>query len=223
MASSAQRQLQDTYAQLTAAANTNVTETNVTEIDTWLRIENKTLGWRHCKKAGKNRTNDLYKQLLCVRNTFEKNNIEHFINFGTLIGQRRHGGMNPFEGDNDVCLEEGQDAKLQGLAKQLFMCDLILFKHDIWRACTYSEDSEDQTNSGKPPWEDYVPYTDIYLMKFHPLKDPWSKWTFNKPWSIEKKNFGPTYMFTPTFADELLRHKYGEDWMANIPDKQKYS
>jgi len=174
--------------------------------------------WASCARASSNRTQDLFDQLISVRNIFEKHDISHFINFGTLIGLKRHGGMNPFEGDNDVFIEDTID--LQALSNDFEDNGLLLFKYDIWRVCTLSTKSFLNT----PPWAgSYVPYTDIYQTTFHPFRDKWTNnWIYSKKWEIKKQGFADTYMYVPSFAKELLEHKYGKGWKNNIPSKKKY-
>ena len=115
---------------------------------------------------GANLTHLLYVQLLAVRDALDSVGIDHMLTFGSLLGLMRHGGMNPFEADNDVFLlgrpsgEVTNRRALEQLRPAFRAQGLVLFAEwrqgrdlEEWRACTASTESDATKAAGRRlPW-----------------------------------------------------------------------
>jgi hypothetical protein len=60
----------------------------------------------------------LYNILKDVTVVLEKNNLEYFISFGTLLGAVRHGGLIPWDTDTDILISEKDKHKVIEILKE---------------------------------------------------------------------------------------------------------
>jgi molybdopterin/thiamine biosynthesis adenylyltransferase len=62
----------------------------------------------------------LYNILKDVTKVLEKNNLEYFVSFGTLLGAVRHGGLIPWDTDTDIIIPDNKKEEyLKLLQKEL--------------------------------------------------------------------------------------------------------
>ena len=120
--------------------------------------------------------------------------------------------MNNNEVDNDIVVDKTFDP--ESLKEELFKEGLIVFKHDIYRICNYSPTPK----SNKPPWSEYVIYTDIYNQLPRVFVDPGNpKTAIAKTVSIMRRKFRDIYVNVPDDQSikELFDKKYG-NWKVPI-------
>lgn len=164
------------------------------------------MSWRNCKELGKteNVHNVLFDQLKRFVSVIDR--MEYIISYGTLLGAIRDGGMNPHEVDNDIIMKKNFRPTVD-FKNKLMLKGLIIFKHDIYRVCDYSQTK--RTNA--PPWKEYVPYTDVYnhlpsLKLYHEKPQ-----VFKTKWKRSKMKIRDIYVKTPDIktSKEFLSLKYG--------------
>ena len=106
------------------------------------------MSWENCKELSGNIHDTLFDQL--KRFVSIINETEYVIAYGTLLGAIRDKGINPNEVDNDIVVEKTFSPTIE-LKNKLMQKNLIIFKHDIYRVCDYSQTKR----SNDPPWIKY--------------------------------------------------------------------
>jgi hypothetical protein len=170
-------------------------------------IRQKEFGWRDCKiftNIGVNRTEALYNQLKKVIRVL--NNTNYIVGYGTLLGIIRDNKMNENEVDNDIIVDKTFNP--ESLKEELFKEGLIVFKHGIYRICTYNP----TPTSNTAPWtskSEYSIYTDIYNQLPHVLVDPEKTSTVvTTKFAILQRKFRDIYVNVPD--DELISEWFGK-------------
>lgn len=205
--------------------------------------------WSQCARhAGYNRTGELLRQLLAVRDVLSMHAVRHAALFGTLLGLRRDKGMNPFEADNDVLILDVEAIPpLRTLRVSFLTKGMHIFserampgvKDRVWRVCTAASD-RGGTAGRRPPWwgsRHYLPWTDLMFLRA-PLAEPRTGWFdglrgvpytefhSRESWHIKQLPLGAReWAFAPSrkLANAFLQHEYGRFWREDVPARPRCS
>lgn len=170
----------------------------------------KTYSWKNCLKE-KNTTEQLFKQLVHIRDAFNEVSMDYVIGYGTLIGAIRDHDMNKNEIDNDLMVDEVKwkrnEKKIQ---TALMKRNLIMFYDDIPRICHLSKTTY---QSNKQPWFGgrYVPYTDIYAITMNKRyidRKNGNNFKFDT-WDTQYANIRKEKFKIPSVYRSILDTKYG--------------
>jgi lipopolysaccharide cholinephosphotransferase len=155
------------------------------------------------------RIGDIYQILKVLDRVFTKKDIKYWIDFGTLLGAERHGGIIPWDDDADVCVRVKDFAKIDKLTEAFAKYGLVLTKRE------------------PQPWKLHFPgqlhyCVDIFFIADVP-NSPDGELTFHSTWAghwylsdVEPRRriwFGPIAVNAPRSAWRRLSEQYGPDCM----------
>lgn len=155
------------------------------------------------------RVGDIYQILKIVDHVFNEKDINYWIDFGTLLGAERHGGIIPWDDDADIIIRVSDFSKINKLDKAFEKHGLVLTKCEI------------------PPWKVHFPGQMHYCVDVFFIADlpgsPNGELTFYSSWAgrwflcdIEPRRrikFGPIEVFAPIWPWRRLHEQYGSDCM----------
>ena len=185
----------------------------------------------------KGQSDELYKILKFIHDTFIKNKITYFMVGGTLLGSVRHQGIIPWDDDGDLCIFKKDVSKLKKLIPY-FEKKGYLLEEGLTEDSEDSDDSDKKeaqcvSRKGSCTW--YVGCdkknclgVDIFVMYEKENKityyDPyWENATNGGKKCYFEKNlifpllplrFGNFYMYGPQNPIEHLNRCYGDDWSS---------
>ncbi len=155
------------------------------------------------------RIGDIYQILKVMDKVFKKNKIYYWIDFGTLLGAERHGGIIPWDDDADICIFAGDINNVANLENIFARYGLVLWKrHPL-------------------PWVLHFPGQQNYGVDFFFQWDvpnsPNGELTFQSDWtghwyrneveSYRRVAFGPLMLNAPSLPWRRLHKQYGDDCM----------
>lgn len=180
----------------------------------------------------------IYKLLYLLDKIFRENDLEYWIEGGTLLGAVRHGGIIPWDDDGDVEIWEKDIPKLMSL-KEIFQKHNIILMETWFGFKIFPKDGK-QIKGFK--WR--YPAIDIFPMKKNPMtlndfdstymdnvltgSDSRLRYSYpraqrafgncsldeNKMYPLERYKFGSFEMTSvaKNHVDEYLNRCYGDDW-----------
>jgi lipopolysaccharide cholinephosphotransferase len=140
---------------------------------------------------------------------FKSKDIKYWIDFGTLLGAERHGGIIPWDDDADICVRVKDLPKIEKLGKVFAKYGLVLTKRE------------------PQPWKLHFPdqlhyCVDIFFISDVPNSTD-GELTFYSNWAghwylsdVEPRRkipFGPITVFAPNWPWRRLEEQYGPDCM----------
>ena len=180
----------------------------------------KKMSWKNCSRIStfQNISDELFVQMKSTDAILKRNEIEHSIVYGSLLGAVNFHDINPREVDNDFVVPFNFS-----ITNELFAdfkeAGLLLFKYGIFRVCRRAVGAT-LKNDDHPPWfrtgNHYTPYSDLYPTRFLPtFYEPSFGETYLKGWSTTQIRVRNTFISSPNveFRTRFLRLKYGNSYM----------
>lgn len=183
----------------------------------------------------KSQSNQLYKTLKFVHDSFVKYKIKYFMVGGTLLGAVRHGGIIPWDDDGDLCIFKKDVPKLRKLISYFDKYGYSLEEGKEDDEDSDGEDKKRDCNKRKNSCTWFVSCEkknclgiDIFVMYEKNKKityyDPgWEsaenggiKCYFEKEllFPLLPYRFGNFYLYGPHNALEHLNRCYGSSWVS---------
>jgi phosphorylcholine metabolism protein LicD len=179
----------------------------------------------------KSQSDQLYKTLKFIHDTFVKNKITYFMVGGTLLGAVRHQGIIPWDDDGDLCILKKDVSKLRKLIPY-FRKHGYNLEEGLKDEDDESKDAECVSRKDSCTWlvgcdKKNCLGVDIFVMYEKGNKvtyyDPYwetadnggKKCYFQKElvYPLLPYRFGNFYMYGPQNALEHLNRCYGESWV----------
>ena len=150
---------------------------------------------------------NLYKILKDVTNILEKNNLEYFISFGTLLGAVRHGGLIPWDTDIDIIIPYAKkDKYIEILKKELSYYEVKETEEDGVVGSVI------RVNLSKKNTLHIDLFTYIEKDK-KIIFDYYRKFDEKDIYPLKKISFYDLKLFAPNNVDKHLKNLYGKDYM----------
>ena len=160
-----------------------------------------------------------------IIDVFEKHNVLYWLDYGTLLGAIRYGGVLSWDADGDISFLRGDPQIHEALSELLergisgntmiahydgMSIDFMRWYKDEGR---YKGAKTVVLRKYYPPWTG-----DNIIMKANHALDsfPWS-WIGER----KKKKFLSTFASVPEKSEKLLRHRYKWSYLISVPYKWK--
>ena len=186
----------------------------------------------------------LYQMLYDTDKILKSNNINYYIDGGTLLGAVRHKGIIPWDDDGDICIFKSQEKQFLNLKEHFsnfgYQIDSywggykiypkngkeIKYKNSNW---TWYYDNGEEKEIEKPNYK--FPFIDVSIVtkqnnKYHyyddVVKSHWKQCYYdeNNLFNLKRYKFGNFFLDGPNNPYQYLDSCYGKDW--NTVGKQNY-
>lgn len=163
--------------------------------------------------------------LLTILEVFEKHNVEHWIDFGTLLGAFRYRGIIPWDGDGDVSFirnDPNIHAALSELKSRGIEANTMIAKYDgmtIDFMRWYKDEGYYRGEKTILLYKYYPPWVEdnIIIKINHKLDSFPYKWIGKRT----KLPFLSTKAYAPVEYSKLIKHRYSFTSWISMPYKWK--
>lgn len=175
-------------------------------------------------KISKEQSDELYRTIKFINDTFLKFNISYWITGGTLLGAVRHSGLIPHDDDGDICVMNYDVPKIKNLVnyfkKKGYLLETV--ESGEKKICKTNIDSCDwfiAPLKGGPGVDVFVMYENKDRITY--ANPYWEKASnggiscyFLKKYvfPLVPMHFGNFFVYVPNNPVEHLNRCYGDDW-----------
>jgi len=150
----------------------------------------------------------LYRILQDVTQILEKNSLQYFISFGTLLGAVRHGGMIPWDTDTDILIAEFEKEKVLSILRTKLPAPYVV-----------SEDEDDKI-TGSIIRVNLSTTNTLHVDLFTYLEEEGEivfgydrRFSQNDIFPLQKIMYYDRELFAPNDIEKHLEMFYGRDYM----------